>query len=359
VLRRGGTAGHLGILSIRDTVIILPNGDRLRGEPIHIDTVSPLITMLANIHNDQRDDARPYARLPLGTPASPRWLTLPFASRYGLGGSATQLTRREGRAMATDSLPQEGELRLGAVMLPAGRRVVPTEGPGEPVAWVTTTPVPDAGLAWSALSDAHQQTGLVPILLTDSEKDEDYFFSGPADLAALDHLDATEVLAERWERRMPSDGEEDSDQLAAIRGPFSSEFPGLAPPEDAKLSMAQLYAALRSLPDAPIGLVPARRAADVLPTVGWCGSDQFQTPLPVAAVLRSWEARFGARLLTVGPGAQIRLLVERPPQTTEAAQAIAAEHFAFCDECAGQGLRHIPKITASLVNAPTWTFWWD
>jgi hypothetical protein len=27
--------------------------------------------------------------------------------------------------MATDSLPEEGELRLGAVMLPAGRRVVP------------------------------------------------------------------------------------------------------------------------------------------------------------------------------------------------------------------------------------------
>src|SRR5690242_14969359 len=80
---------------------------------------------------------------------------------------------------------------------------------------------------------------------------------------------------------------------------------------------------------------------------------------PVAAVLRSWEARFGARLTAVGPGGQITLLVERPPRTTEAAQAVAAEHFAFCDECAGQGLRDIPGITASLVNAPTWTFWWD
>lgn len=261
--------------------------------------------------------------------------------------------------MDTDSLPQEGELRLGAVMLPAGRRVVPMEAPGEPVAWVTTKPVPDAGLAWSALSDAHQQTGLVPILLTGSEKDEDYFFYSPADLAALDHLDVTEVLAERWERRMPADDEVDSDFLAAMRGPFSSQFPGLAPGEDTRLSMAQIHEALRSLPAAPIGLVPAARPADVLPTVGWSTTDQFQTPLPIAAILRSWEARFGARLLTVGPGAQIRLLVERPPRTTEAAQAIAAEHFAFCDECAGQGLRDIPKITASLVNAPTWTFWWD
>ena len=261
--------------------------------------------------------------------------------------------------MAADSLPEEGELRLGAVTLPAGRRIVPVEGTGEPVAWVTTQPVPDAGLAWSALSDAQQQTGLVPVLLTDSEKDEGYFFDGPADLAPLDHLDATEVLAGLWERRMPSDEEEDSDQLAAIRGPFSGQFPGLASGEDTKLSMARLYQALRSLDAAPIGLVPAARPADVLPTVGWSGSDQFQTPLQIAAILRSWEARFGARLLSVGPGAQIRLLVERPPRTTEAAQAIAAEHFAFCDECAGQGLRDIPRITASLVDAPTWAFWWD
>lgn len=262
--------------------------------------------------------------------------------------------------MATDSLPAEGELRIGAVTLPAGRRVVPKEGPGEPVAWVTTGPVPAAGLAWSALSDAHQHTGLVPILLTSGEESEDHFFNSPADVSQLDHLDAAEVLAGLWEGRMPSDDdEENDDHWAAIRQPFSRQFPGLAPHEDTKLSMAQLHEALRSLPAAPIGLVPVARPADVLPTVGWLASDQPQTQLPIAAILRSWEARFGARLLAVGPGAQIRLLVERPPRTDEAAQAVAAEHFAFCDECAGQGLRDIPGITASLVNAPTWTLWWD
>src|SRR5207244_12404758 len=101
---------------------------------------------------------------------------------------------------------------------------------------------------------------------------------------------------------------------------------------------------------------PARRCLD---HGGWTTTDQFQPLLPSPAVLRSWETRFGARLLSLGPGAQIRLLVERPLRTAEAAQAIAAEHFAFCDECAGQGLRDIPRLTASLVNAPTWTFWWD
>jgi hypothetical protein len=231
--------------------------------------------------------------------------------------------------MATDTLPDEGELRLGAVMLPPGRRIVPPEGAGEAVAWVTTQPVPDPGLIWSALSDAHLETGLVPIVLTDGEKDEDFFFSAPADLAELDHLDAASVLGM-----------------------------GLAPPEASKLSMAECQQILGSLAPAPIGQVPARRPADVLPTVGWRTADRFPTSLPIAAVLRSWEARFGARLLDVGPGTQIRLLVERPPRSTEAAQRVAAEHLAFCDERAGQG-HDIPGVAASLVDAPVWTCWWD
>ena len=231
--------------------------------------------------------------------------------------------------MAADTLPEDGELRLGAVVLPPGRRIVPQEGPGEPVAWVTTQPVQDPGRVWSALSDAYLETGLVPVVLTDGEQDEDFFFSAPDDLAELDRLDAASVLGI-----------------------------SLAPPEDGKLSMAEHQQVLGSLPPAPIGLVPARRPADVLPAVGWRTIDRFPTSLPIAAVLRSWEARFGARLLDVGPGAQIRLLVERPPRSTEAAQRVAAEHFAFCDECAGQGLHDIPGIAASLVDAPVWTCWW-
>jgi hypothetical protein len=60
--------------------------------------------------------------------------------------------------MATDTLPEDGELRLGPVMLP-GRRVVPDEGSREPVAWVTTEAAFCPGLVWSALSDMGQETG--------------------------------------------------------------------------------------------------------------------------------------------------------------------------------------------------------
>lgn len=73
-------------------------------------------------------------------------------------------------------------------------------------------------------------------------------------------------------------------------------------------------------------------------------------------MLRSWEDRFGARLLEVGYD-DIRLLVSRPPQALEAAQQIAAEHFAFADEA--HHLRGVGSIARAIVNNPFWDFWWD
>ena len=79
--------------------------------------------------------------------------------------------------------------------------------------------------------------------------------------------------------------------------------------------------------------------------------------MPLTAVLRSWEDRFGARLIDVGSDT-VRLLVERPPRTLETAQRRAAEHVVLAGECTG-GARDVPDIAARLVNALFWTFWWD
>jgi hypothetical protein len=142
-------------------------------------------------------------------------------------------------------------------------------------------------------------------------------------------------------------------------------FPGLAPPSDSSLSSAERDTALAGRPPARIGLVPAARPADVLAVVGWTVFDDPSYPdgirnaVWIGAVLRSWEDRFGARLLTVGPGAEIQLLVDRPPRSSAAAPQIAAEHCAFCDECAGLGLSSVPRVSAAILDAPIWTFWWD
>jgi hypothetical protein len=251
--------------------------------------------------------------------------------------------------MARARLPEDGQLRLGSVRLPSGRRIIP-EG-AEPVAWVTDDVIPEPGHVWSALRSLHADTGLVPVLLDPLDSSRDFpFFFGAVDPGQIDRVDPAQVLAKRWPR-------DDQRAVAALR-----RGEGLAPTIDIRLPPAELHAALDSLQPAHIGLVPARRQADVLAAVGWVAFDDLgdhPNGVWVGSILRSWEDRFGAFLLKIGPGPRIRLLVERPPRTLEAAPKIAAEHKVFADEHADRGAMPESVLAPLLVDAPIWSFWWD
>jgi hypothetical protein len=75
-------------------------------------------------------------------------------------------------------------------------------------------------------------------------------------------------------------------------------------------------------------------------------------------MLRSWESRFGARLLRIGGDAILQVLVERPPRTVAAARRVAAEHRAFADEVPGTE-DTVTSIAGHIIGAPIWQFWWD
>jgi hypothetical protein len=274
-----------------------------------------------------------------------------------------------GGPMATRRMPEEGELRLGSVTLPAGK-LITTYGSRDPVAWVTVDLVSEPGRIWAALSDAHQETGLVPFLLGSllghpARPWDTGEFVEPADPAHVDHINGADVLKQRWDGEMyevdePGEPEDPEfvEYIEAAIAPFSRRFPGLAPAVTQGPEPGQLREFLSSLAPARIGLVPAVRPADVLPLVGWTPSDQ-DSALPVAAVVRSWEDRFGAMLLEVG-FAEIRLLVQRPPRRRAAIERVAAEHWAFADECDGIGRGSVADITAVLLDQPAvWQFWWD
>jgi Domain of unknown function (DUF4253) len=283
-----------------------------------------------------------------------------------------------GGLIVVDQLPADGELLLAAVCLPPGRRIA-GYGSGGPVAWATTEPVPDAGRVWNALLAAHPETGLVPILLDGLPVDtlfpaeragvrrdglrpwDNGEFGERMDIGRVDALDPATVLDELWIWELPSvEEEEEIPDFIQARAPFTRQFPGIAAAEHTPLPAARRQAELDSLGPARIGLVPADRPADVLLALGWDGTANWgpEFSFQMTAVLRSWEERFGARLLKVGFD-EISLLVDRPPRSIGHAQRIAAEHFVFCDECAGQGPRDIPSIAASLMEAPIWAFWWD
>lgn len=288
-------------------------------------------------------------------------------------------------------LPDEGELQVGAVSLPAGKFAYEEDG-GTPIAWVTLDEVPEPGRVWAALSAEAPRSGLVPFMLghlrgEPSRPWDSGEFWDVADPARIEAFDVAALLEDRWDsesheyigdgdggyyypvaperaRRLGTAGDTDNEDpefvahIEATTAPFGRQFPGLAPPVDEPIDPDELNELLGAFPARRIGLVPAARPADVLPLIGWPGgANHFADALPIAAVARSWEDRFGARVLEIG-FADLSLLAYRPPRTAEQAQRIAAEHWAFCDEC-GTGLTDIPAITAQLLSSPIWSFWWD
>jgi hypothetical protein len=161
-------------------------------------------------------------------------------------------------------VPEDGELHIGSVRLLAGRRIRGNDGRGEPVAWATAEPVPDAGRVWAALSELHAQSGLVPVLLSgiggDPQRPWDtQEFGDPIDLTGLDHLDAADLLREDWlhqtteyddydEEDEEYENEDFAGSIAEQVAPFSRrQFPGLAQPEDQQLSAGQLDQVLTGL----------------------------------------------------------------------------------------------------------------
>jgi Domain of unknown function (DUF4253) len=266
-------------------------------------------------------------------------------------------------------LPDEGELRLGTVRLPAGRVIRPKDGRGEPVAWRTTAPVPEPGPVWSALMALHDQTGLVPILEPVSGLGEDLRAAcrDTAVVADVDRADAAAMLEHRWSDSFPGPWhtgpcwDEERRRLDEMAAPFTSRYPGLAPAVTSALAPDVLDEVLRSFPLSRIAMVPAERPADVLAVLGWCPGDwdcafPADTSVGLAAVLRSWEERFGARLFALTSD-QAYLLVERPPRSLEAALPVAAEHWVLCDEPAGR--QPVRTTAEGIIDAPGWYFWWD
>ena len=267
------------------------------------------------------------------------------------------------------ALPPEGDLDLAGVQLPAGRLIRP-EPTGlrrigrtpEPALWLSAE-FDDAPAAWLALKDGLDGSGLVPLLLSALEGQPGRPWAdgelSPEDAGVVDGLDLTEVITELWDGGVP-DEDEDPEETAELLAPFGRAFPGLAPGTSRLAGPGELAAATATVDlPAAIGLVRADRPADALVTAGWKGAvNILDSPAPLALVLRSWEDRFGARLMHLGFDT-MALLIERPVPDAGEAFSVAAEHFAFCTDNITQGQGSISGYAEELPGAKSWWFWWD
>jgi Domain of unknown function (DUF4253) len=201
---------------------------------------------------------------------------------------------------------------------------------------------------WDEHAARFAATGLWPLII-----EEELDAEPPAGLPPPASGDALTVLATGWAEA--TGGEEDPRRL----DPFSPDtFPGLADPAPGARTPA-VAAALTSV-DADLGLllVPVTRPADVVHALRWDGACNYDLDgTMLTSVLRSWEERFDAITVAIGP-ASLVLAVRRPP-TGALALRVAAEHFAVCPDAVDQGALTIAALAEHIDGAPVWSFWWD
>lgn len=261
--------------------------------------------------------------------------------------------------MATLPNPLPRLASLGLHLPPGGLVDATDDGPWhEPLLWLSddrSTPGD-----WTALRHTAPAVGLLPVLLDvgAGHGSPQLWELMPREMSYAGDHDAEEVLEEFWEE-YAEEGE---------------AWPGLATPEAAEVAdtaqdpesvasdiVDSLLDGRGPLKDPRIALVPARRSADIPAAIGWMGPANHENDTGrLSAVLRSWEDRFGIRTVALGFDTLL-VSVAAPPTTLADAEALAAEHFAFCPDNIWQGTDSTPRAYAEnqLLNQPAWHFWWD
>lgn len=262
--------------------------------------------------------------------------------------------------------------------LPPGQLVAPDprhnpRWTGGPVYWASRQPLPDAPQQWARLQAIQDRTGLRPLLLG---YPDDYL--QPCDRSQIDALDAETLLLREWRAFVrlreevtanPPSMEEVPDDVVIPDdpGPPFATWPGLAPPgaagRDADAAARQVVA--RRVPSrlpatfqAYLGLVPATRSADIPALIGTNAATNYLRVADLSAVLRSWEDRFGARVIALTDA--LYLSVAGPPLTREHAEHVALEHLLLCpDILAGDPAWTFPSYVDLILGVDLWRFWWD
>lgn len=200
----------------------------------------------------------------------------------------------------------------------------------------------------------------------------------------MDKRTADRILGEQWHTYV-TDGDYDPEDVAEAVAPFGLEWPGLAPAPPGPWADADELA-LKVLADVVEGQrrLNQEHAKDETREIHHRKEDfaldrpygssevaalfeqrDLALSFPYAAadvrtVLRSWEERFGTRLVGL---AYDRLIVSvaAPVRTIAEAERISAEHFAFSSDTIVQDFDEILSVYAAnqVLGSEVWAFWWD
>jgi hypothetical protein len=159
-------------------------------------------------------------------------------------------------------------------------------------------------------------------------------------------IDAKTVLAERLAEYMETYGE-------AIMGEFH-EY-------ELDASFCAHTDGTNPHPELIVAKVPTRNPWELAAWIPMGGYNSCPSPAEQVAVFKYWYEKYGAVPAVVSHD-EWELEVARPPLTDEDAEALAKEHFAFCDDRVVQVIQDADTVRAlagQLKSSITWYFWWD
>lgn len=238
---------------------------------------------------------------------------------------------------------------VDGIKLPEGHLIISPAG--RSLAWVSNAAVVDIQSLWLRLAGRFDRTGLWPLASRGLSGDLRRPWSDAEDLrhlvepADVDAFDAKSFLVK----------EVSSANAAAVDVPVVpiTLEQHTQPPQRA-LPLTADHLEQGSL----LILVPTTRPADALNALGWThGVNYDLSEAALAAVLRSWEDRFGAVLTSVDFDA-IDVEVTRPPGA-DLSVAVGYEHYGFCPDNIDQGAGTLSAYARQISGARTWKFWWD
>ena len=225
-----------------------------------------------------------------------------------------------------------------------------------PAFWLSDDPV--RGDLWAALRAEHPSSGLWPLLMDENDQPWAAGQIAPEPVSEIANYHPHAFMYEVWADFAEQAADGDLDDLA----PFGRHCPGPAPAGatlDDPDAVADRYARVVAARGLPLGLVAVERGADALAAAGWQGAlNHNEWTAPLSAVLRSWEDRFGARVVGLGFNT-LELSVAAPPVSTRHAVHVAAEHWAFCPDILFQGPGTLAGYAEEIRGKTYWSFWWD
>ena len=113
------------------------------------------------------------------------------------------------------------------------------------------------------------------------------------------------------------------------------------------------------MPGARAGLIPVRRSADIPSALGWAAAGNHYDTGPLSTDLRSWEDRFGLRVVALHFD-RLDVSVRPPPSTMTEALRRRRRAPRVLPGQRPAGVRHHPRVRGGgPAGEADWTFWWD